>query len=61
MFRISKLSGRYLAAEFKSLESQYEREVVAVLVEEGTPVLLCDSIEDASDFLGIDASAIEVV
>lgn len=47
MYRIVKLSGKYYGCKIDDLEDDLEN--IEIFVSEGTPVILCDEIEDAED------------
>lgn len=46
MIRIVKLTGKYYGYEFNNLDNSDERENIQGFVDEGTPVILVDSLDD---------------
>lgn len=58
MFNVIKMSSGLYAKEFHSIEDSMED--AGIYLDEGTPVMLCDELEDLEE-LGIDVDDITIV
>lgn len=59
MIRLTKMSDKWYGCEIHIDDLEDDLENIETFVEEGTPVLLCESIESAADVLGIYQDEIE--
>lgn len=64
MFRVTKMSGTIYALEieddFRDVDEK-ELENIHLFASTGTPVVICDDLEDAAQLYGVDVNEIEVV
>lgn len=65
MFRVTKMSAKVYAVDMgtdyiEDIDSQ-EQENINSFVSTGTPVILCQELEEAAELFNIEVSEIEIV